>query len=125
MSITGRQIPEEFLRAVEYGRKHHNKALSTMKWTKTFISGNSATVYGIKLNGENLILKIVKHDLSHETPADEIPACVDANEIKSLHDSHDPCQHQPKNGLIRKAACSADEHLGNWKHLTHSTRERN
>lgn len=113
MSVAGRHIPQEFLLAVEYGRKHHNKALSTMKWTKTFISGNSATVYGIQLNGENFVLKIVKHDHSSGSPDDEISPCVDANEITSLHQSSDPCDHKPRNGLIHKIACSADDHLGN------------
>jgi hypothetical protein len=83
-----------------------------MKWKKTFISGNSATVYGIELNGENLILKISKHDYLGESQNDEIPLCVDENDIKSLHESDDPCEHKPKNGLIRKVACTADHNLG-------------
>jgi len=112
MSVIGREIPSEFLKAVEFGRKHNNKALSTMKWKKTFISGNSATVYGIELNGENLILKINKHDYFDESHNDEIPQCVDENDIKSLHESDDPCKHKPKNGLIRKVACTADHNLG-------------
>jgi hypothetical protein len=82
-----------------------------MKWKKTFISGNSANVFGIELNGENLILKIAKHDQFVESPDEEMPQCVDENEIKSLHQSSDPCEHKPKNGLIRKLACSADPHL--------------
>jgi hypothetical protein len=112
MSVTGREIPAEFLQAVEYGRKHNNKALSTMKWKKTFISGNSATVYGIELNGENLILKITKHNYFGGSHNDEIPQCVDENDIKSLHESNDPCKHKPKNGLIIKPACTADDNLG-------------
>jgi hypothetical protein len=115
MSVTGREIPNEFLQAVEYGRKHHNKALSTMKWKKTFISGNSATVYGIELNGENLILKITKHGQLGGSHSDEIPQCVDESDIKSLQESHDPCDHKPKNGLIRKPACSAEPNLGEIK----------
>jgi hypothetical protein len=83
-----------------------------MKWKKTFISGNSAHVFGIELNGENLILKIAKHDHFVESPDEEIPHCVEENEIKSLHQSSDPCEHKPKNGLITKRACSADSHLG-------------
>jgi hypothetical protein len=112
MSVIGREIPAEFLQAVEYGRKHHNKALSNMKWKKTFISGNSATVYGIELNGENFILKITKHGDFGGSHNDEIPQCVDENEIQSLHESQDPCGHKPKNGLIRKSACTADHNLG-------------
>ena len=111
MSVTGHQIPSQFLQAVEYGRKHNNKALSTMKWKKTFISGNSATVYGIELNGKNLILKITKHGQFGGSHNDEIPQCVEENDITSLHESHDPCNHKPKNGLIRKPACSAKQNL--------------
>ncbi len=109
MSITGREIPQEFLQAVDFGRKTNNKALSTMKWKKTFISGNSAIVYGIELNGENFILKITKHGHS-----DEIPQCVDENDIQSLHQSPDPCHHKPENGLIEKPACSTDHTLGKY-----------
>jgi hypothetical protein len=112
MSITGGEIPKEFLQAAEYGRKHNHKALSTMKWRRTFISGNSATVYGIELNGENFILKITKHGHFSGSHNDETPQCVDETDIKSLHEAHDPCNHKPKNGLIRKAACSASHHLG-------------
>ncbi|CAF0955322.1 unnamed protein product [Adineta steineri] len=111
MSIKGREIPKEFLQAVEYGRKHNNKALSNMKWKKTFISGNSATVYGIELNGENYILKITKHHQSNGIHHDEIPQCVDETDIKSLHETDDSCDHKPKNGLIRKTACSAEQNL--------------
>jgi hypothetical protein len=83
-----------------------------MKWKKTFISGNSANVFGIELNGENLILKITEHSNIGGSDNDEIPQCVDENDIKSLHESHNPCQHKPKNGLIRKLACAADDNLG-------------
>ncbi|UJR37446.1 hypothetical protein I4U23_030149 [Adineta vaga] len=111
MSITGRIIPREFLLAVEYGQKHSNKALSSMKWKKTFISGNSATVYGIELNGENFILKITKHVQLGESHSGETPQCIHESDIKSLQESLDPCEHKPKNGLIRKSACSAESDL--------------
>lgn len=112
MSVISREIPIEFLQAVEFGQKHNNKALSNMKWKKTFISGNSATVYGIELNGETLILKITKHNSISGSNNDEIPQCVEENDIKSLHESHDPCKHKPKNGIIRKSACAVDDNLG-------------
>lgn len=115
MSITGQRIPNEFLQAIEVGQKHNNKALSNMKWKKTFISGNSATVYGIELNGENLILKITKHNSMSGSHSDEIPQCVEENDIQSLQQSHDPCKHKPKNGLIRKSSCTIDATLGERK----------
>lgn len=111
MSISGRRTPYDFLQAVEFGRKHHHKALSTMKWKKTFISGNTATVYGIELNGQDLILKISKHAHAAGSPSDDIPQCVTEYDIKSLQESHNPCDHKPKDGIIRKVACSAESHL--------------
>ncbi|CAF2487927.1 unnamed protein product [Rotaria sp. Silwood2] len=111
MSVKGREIPREFLQVVEFGRKNNNKALSKMIWKKTFISGNSATVYGIELNGENLILKITKHNYIGGSRDNEIPQCVHENDIESLHKSDEPCNHKPKNGLIQKSSCSADPNL--------------
>ncbi|CAF1192627.1 unnamed protein product [Rotaria sordida] len=78
---------------------------------KTFISGNSATVYGIELNGENLILKITKHNYTGGSHDNEILQCVHENDIESLYKSDDPCNHKPENGLIRKSSCSADPDL--------------
>ncbi|CAF1358590.1 unnamed protein product [Adineta ricciae] len=111
MSITGSRIPTAFIQAVEYGKKHNNKALSTMKWKKTFISGNSADVFGIELNGDNFVLKISKHFPAEEGYANDITQCVHENDIKSLQESSDPCQHKPQRGLIEKAACSAEPGL--------------
>ncbi|CAF3434425.1 unnamed protein product [Rotaria sp. Silwood1] len=111
MSVKGREIPREFLQVVEFGRKNNNKALSNMIWKKTFISGNSATVYGIELNGENLILKITKHNYIGGSHRNEISQCVREDDIESLHRADNPCNHKPENGLIQKSSCSADPKL--------------
>jgi len=111
MSISGRRTPYDFLQAVEFGRKHRHKALSTMTWKKTFISGNTATVYGIELNGRDFILKISKHAHAAGSPSDDIPQCVTEHDIRSLHQSHNPCDHKPKDGIIRRVTCSAEPHL--------------
>ncbi|CAF2005588.1 unnamed protein product [Rotaria magnacalcarata] len=108
LSVTGFEIPKRFLQANEFGRQINNEALSNMKWKKTFISGNSATVFGIELYSKNFILKITKHNYMME---DDIPRCVHRNDIKSLHMSDNACSHKPKNGLIQKASCSADPNL--------------
>ena len=116
VSVVSRDIPKEFLQAVDYGRKHRHAALSSMKWKKTFISGNSAIVFGIELNGENLILKITKHAQSSGSHNDDIPQCVEETDIKSLHETHDPCHHKPKNGIVQRKACSASANLGKRAH---------
>ncbi|CAF4458988.1 unnamed protein product [Rotaria socialis] len=108
LSVVGLEIPKKFLQANEFGRQINNEALSNMKWKKTFISGNSATVFGIELHSKNFILKITKHNYMME---DDIPRCVHRNDIKSLHASDNACSHKPKNGLIQKASCSADPNL--------------
>lgn len=116
MAARGRHIPQEFLRAAEFGRKHHHAALSSMKWTKKFISGNSATVYGVELDGKPLILKITQHRRSSASHDDEDPQCVEENDIQSLRHTNDPCYHRPKRGLIIRPGCSAEPHLGNINH---------
>lgn len=82
-----------------------------MTWKKTFISGNTATVYGIELNGQDFILKISKHAHAAGSPSDDIPQCVTEHDMRSLHQSHNPCDHKPKDGIIRRIACSAEPHL--------------
>lgn len=119
MSVKGLEIPKEFLKAVDFGQQINNEALSNMKWKKTFISGNSANVFGVELNNKSLILKITKHQFD-----EKIPQCVHKNDVKSLHQSNNSCGHKPKYGFIQKSECSADPDLGKLKKLillTYST----
>jgi hypothetical protein len=105
-------VPREFQRVVDYGRKHQHQHLSAMKWKKTFISGNSAIVYGIELNGENFILKITKHDHVDGLHTNDMAPCVEEDDIRSLHETDNPCRHKPRHGLVRTARCSALPNLG-------------
>jgi hypothetical protein len=113
MAVRGRHTPQEFLRAVQYGQKHRHAALSSMKWMKTFTSGNSATVYGVELDGKSVILKITQHRRSAASHDEEDPQCVGEDDIHSLRQAAQPCFHRPKRGLIIRPGCSADPHLGN------------
>ena len=84
-----------------------------MKWKKTFVSGNSATVYGIELNGRKRILKITKHYQNAGLYHDDISQCVEEEDILSLQQTDTPCYHKPKHGLIETRGCSALPQIGN------------